>query len=65
MKTVRQQAKAMGHAVVGPLKRIEDDVFTKSGEEVRHKRYTDSEGTLYAVDWRGELVYIAGEDWCI
>ena len=65
MKTVRQQAKAMGHVVVGALKRCDDDVFSQHGEEVRHKRYTDSEGTLYAVDWRGELVYIAGEDWCI
>ena len=65
MKTIRQQAKAMGHAVVGSLKRFEDDVFTKNGEEVRHKRYTDSEGTEYSVNLRGELVYIAGEDWCI
>ena len=65
VKTVRQQAKAMGHAVVGSLKRFEDVVFTKNGEEVGYKCYTDSEGTLYVVNWRGELVYIAGEDWYI
>lgn len=23
------------------------------------------EDTLYAVDWRDELAYIAGDDWCI
>lgn len=65
MKTVRQQAKAMGHSVVGTLKRGEDDVFHKNGEEIRNRIYIDSEGTEYAVNWRGELVYIAGEDWCI
>lgn len=65
MKTIRQQAKAMGHAVVGPLKRIEDDVFTKNGEEVRYKRYADSEGTKYAVNWHGKLVYIVSENWGI
>ena len=65
MKTVKQQAVIMGHPVVGSLKRQSDDVFTQDGKEIRHKRYTDSEGTLYAVDWRGHLVYIAGDDWCI
>ena len=65
MKTVRQQAKAVGHLVVGVLKRGEDDVFRKNGEEIRNRTYVDSEGTVYAVNWRGELVYIAGEDWCI
>lgn len=65
MKTIRQQAKNMGHPVVGTLKRYSDDVFTQKGQEIRHKRYIDSEGTLYSVDWRGNLVYIAGDDWCI
>lgn len=65
MKTVRQQAKAMGHPVTGTLKRGEDDVFRKNGEEIRNRIYIDGEGTVYAVNWRWELVYIAGEDWCI
>lgn len=59
MKTIRQQARLMGHAVVGYLRPIEDDVFTKNGVEVRNKRYTDSEGTEYSVNRHGELVYIA------
>lgn len=62
---IKEQAKVKGHPVVGSLKRCEDDVFSQNGKEVRHRRYTDSEGTLYAVDWKGELVYIAGDDWCI
>ena len=65
MKTVRQQAKIMGHPVVGSLKRGEDDVFHKNGEEIRNRIYFDSEGTEYAVNWRGNLVDIAGEDWVI
>lgn len=65
MKTVRQQAEAMGHSVVGGLKRCKDDVFRKNGEEIRNRIYVDDEGTVYAVNWRGGLVYIAGEDWCI
>ena len=65
MKTVRQQATEFGHPVVGALKRLKDDVFMLNGEEVRYKWYTDSEDTLYAVDWRDELAYIAGDDWCI
>lgn len=46
-------------------KRGEDDVFHKNGEEIRNRIYFDSEGTEYAVNWRGNLVYIAGEDWVI
>lgn len=65
MKTVRQQAKDKGHSVVGTLKRIADDVFNKNGEEIRNRIYVDNEGTEYAVNWRGELVYIAGDVWCI
>lgn len=63
MKTIKQQAAAMGHPVAGPLTRVADDVFEKDGEKIRHRRYTDGEGIVYAVNWRGELVYIAGEDW--
>lgn len=55
----------MGHSVVGGLKRCKDDVFRKNGEEIRNRIYVDDEGTVYAVNWRGGLVYIAGEDWCI
>lgn len=65
MKTIRQQAKDKGHSVVGTLKRIADDVFNKNGEEIRNRIYVDKEGTEYAVNWRGELVYIAGDVWCI
>lgn len=65
MRTIRQQAKAMGHDVVGTLKRIADDVFTKDGEEIRNKMYVDNDGTVYAVNWRWELVYIVGEDWVL
>lgn len=65
MKTVWQQAKIMGHPVVGTLIRGEDDVFYKNGEEIRNRIYFDSEGTEYAVNWRGELVYIAGEDFVL
>ena len=63
MKTIRHQAKVMGHEVVGALKRCKDDVFYKNGEEVRNKIYIDSEGTEYAVNRRGDLIYICGEDW--
>lgn len=63
--TIREQAKAMGHAVVGPLKRVRDDAFTREGREVHFKQYTDSEGTLYAVNESGKVAYIAGDDWVI
>ena len=62
MKNIRQQAAAMGHPVAGPLTRVCDDVYERDGEEIRTRQYTDTDGTVYAVDWRGELVYIAGED---
>lgn len=65
MKTVREQAKAFGHEVCGTLNRAKDDVFTKNGEVIRNKTYVDEEGTNYAVNWKGELVYIAGEDFVI
>ncbi len=63
--TIRHQAKSMGHEVVGSLKRCKDDVFYKNGETVHNKIYIDNEGTEYAVNWRGELIYICGEDWVI
>lgn len=65
MKNIRAQAKAIGHEVVGALKRGQDDVYKKNGEEIRNHIYFDSEGTEYAVNWRGELLYIAGDDWII
>lgn len=63
--TIKQQANKMGHPVVGSLRRGKDDVFKKNGEEIKNRIYFDSEGTEYAVNWRGELVYIAGENWAI
>lgn len=65
MTDIRKQAKVMGHAVVGPLKRVKDDVFRKDGQEVRLKQYVDSEGTLYAVNRFGSIAYISGEDFVI
>lgn len=65
MKTIRHQAAVMGHEVCGTLKRVRDDVFKKNGEEIKNRIYIDSEGTEYAVNWRGVLVYIAGEDFVI
>lgn len=62
---IRHQAKVMGHPVVGALKRVKDDVFYKGEEEIRNRQYVDKEGTLYAVNRLGNLVYIAGDDWCI
>lgn len=50
--TIREQAKAMGHAVVGSLKRVRDDVFDRKGHEVHFRQYVDAEGTLYAVRGR-------------
>lgn len=34
MKTIRQQAKIMGHEIVGSLKRGKDDVYRMNDEEV-------------------------------
>ena len=65
MKTIRDQAEKLGHAVAGKLRREKDAVFKKNGEVICYKIYRDSEGTEYAVNWRGDLVYIAGEDWVI
>lgn len=65
MNTIREQAEERGHTVAGKLRRVKDDVFKKNGVEVRNKIYRDDEGTEYAINWRGELVYIAGEDWVI
>lgn len=65
MKTVRQQAKDKGHPVIGALKRGADDVYSKNGEVIRNRIYIDDEGTVYSVNWRGELIYIAGDVWCI
>lgn len=65
MQNIRAQAKAMGHEVAGVLKRGEDFVFWKNGEEMRDRIYFDSEGTEYAVNQWGGLVYIAGDDWII
>lgn len=65
MKNIRQQAKMMGHQVVGSLKRIKDDVFCKNEKEIHLKQYIDSEGTLYAINSQGNLTYIAGDNWCI
>lgn len=60
---IKSQAKKMGHEVVGKLKRVEDDVFTEGENEVHIRQYVDSEGTLYAVNQLGRLVYIAGDTW--
>lgn len=65
MKSIREQAEAMGHEVVGRLQRIKDDVYKRNGKECRNRMYRDSEGTEYAINWRGDLVFIAGEDWVI
>lgn len=66
MKTIRQQAESMGHPVVGTLKRIEDDVFYLKGKKVRHRRYEDSENTIYAVDSSTKkIAYICGDTWVI
>lgn len=62
--TIREQAKQMGHEVVGRLKRVNDDVFTKEGMEIHYKQYTDDEATLYAVDSNGKLQYMAGGSDC-
>ena len=63
--TIREQAKAMGHAVAGSLKRVRDDVFDRKGHEVHFRQYVDAEGTLYAVNESGKVAYIAGDDWVI
>ena len=62
---IKRQAKNMGHPVNGALRRVEDDVFTKNGNEIHYRQYVDDEGTLYAVSPAGNLAYIAGDDWCI
>lgn len=63
--SIKKQAEKMGHMVVGALKRVADDVFTKRGVEIRFRQYVDAEGTLYAVNCTGKLEYIAGDDWVI
>ena len=65
MKTIRQQAKIMGHEIVGSLKRGKDDVYRMNDEDITNRIYIDSEGTVYAINWKGELLYIAGEDWVL
>ena len=65
MKNIRAQAKVMGHTVVGALKRLPDEEYKLHGEEWTARVYVDSEGVTYWVDWRGDLMTIAGEDWCI
>lgn len=62
---IKSQAKAKGHSVVGALKRVKDDIFYRGEEEICYRQYVDAEGTLYAIDDRGILVYICGDDWCI
>ena len=64
MKTIRDQAAKKGVVVAGKLRRLEDDVFEEYGRTVRHRIYADEYNTTYAIDWRGELVYICGDDWC-
>lgn len=63
--SLRALAYLKGHAVVGALRRVKDDVFYKNGVEVHLQQYVDAEGTLYAVNRLGALAYIAGEDWVI
>lgn len=63
--TIKQQARKMGHEVVGALKRVKDDSFRKNGQDITFRQYIDEEGTLYAVDCTGRLQYIAGEDFVI
>lgn len=63
--TIRQQAEKMGNPVAGKLRRIADDVFTHNGVEIRSKQYVDEANVVYAVNWKGEVVYIAGEDFVI
>lgn len=63
--TIKQQARKMGHEVVGALKRVKDDSFRKNGQDITFRQYIDAEGTLYAVDCTGRLQYIAGEDFVI
>lgn len=65
MKNIRKQAEEMGHTVAGTLKRLPDEEYKLHGERLTARVYTDSEGTVYWVDWRGCLMTIAGEDWCI
>lgn len=65
MKTIREQAKIMGHAPKGALKRMKDDVFYKDGIEIHNKIYLDEEGVEYAVNRFGKVVYISGGDWVI
>jgi len=62
MKTIRHQAAVMGNKVEGRLRRAKDDVFQKNGVEIRHKIYVDDAGAEYAVNWRGDLVYIVTAD---
>ena len=59
--TIRKQAEQMGHAPVGKLKRVADDVFKRDGDMIVYRQYIDDEGTLYAVE-RGKIVYITGDD---
>ena len=65
MKNIRTQAKEMGHTVAGALKRLPDEEYKLHGEILTARVYTDSEGVTYWIDWRGNLLTISGEDWCI
>lgn len=61
---IKKLAHNKGHDVQGRLKRISDDKFLDERENHRVlKRYTDEQGTVYAINERGEIAYIAGEDW--
>lgn len=65
MKNIRNQAREMGHAVVGTLKRLPDEEYKLHGENLIARVYVDSEGTAYWIDWRGNLLTMAGDNWCI
>lgn len=65
MKSIRKQAELMGHAVVGKLKRLDNCTTRVKGQDRKYREYQDEEFTIYAIDWKGDLVTIYGEDWCI
>lgn len=65
MKNIRDQAVLMGHAVVGKLKRLDNCTTRVKGQDRNYREYQDEEGTIYTIDWRGNLVTIYGDDWCI
>ena len=60
MENIRKQVQKMGYPVNGKLRRCPDDTETQC-----RRRYTDAEGTVYAIDQTGKLAYIAGDTWVI